>query len=553
VRLTPENYSLSELISQIEDGEIALPEFQRDFIWRPPAIADLLRTVARHWPAGTFLLLQLEGPAPFATKVIDGAPPASSPKVLILDGQQRSTAVYHAFTERGTETYYVEMGAVRAAGEFDDDHLKFMKSTRFSRQYADLEAMAAQRVAKVALLADDTEFNRWMRYIPDHDEQDDMTRIRQDLLPGLREYAIPAVRLKADIPLAAIAKIFETINRTGVRLATFDLMVARLYPHDFKLRDKWEEARAKNDEFAALEISDGIEILKVIALREHLRQREADQRPLTVKGVRESDVLSLPADVVIGNWSAAVEAYVAAIRFVRSRCGVIRRNLLPSSTLLLPFADVLAPDRAKRAGLEDDLTRFFWATAFGQTYAQGANTQAVTDARALRAWQADSSAVPSGITAFRLDPELLGDDRRRNEMMLRGLLCRTIVANARDWMADSRFQDLDGPLEFHHVFPAEYLKRELPGAADPVVNYALLTEGTNRALRDTLPKDVLARSDISAAAIGTHGIDVALFRDTDGAGNTLDHKTYLERFLNGRVSALEAAVYEAVGISKPTP
>jgi hypothetical protein len=55
-----------DLIKQADDGLLGLPEFQRNFIWKPKDIADLLRTVARDWPAGSFLLL--EGPQEFAAK-----------------------------------------------------------------------------------------------------------------------------------------------------------------------------------------------------------------------------------------------------------------------------------------------------------------------------------------------------------------------------------------------------------------------------------------------------------------------------------------------------
>jgi len=51
-----------------------------------------------------------------------------------------------------------------------------------------------------------------------------------------------------------------------MKLDTFDLMVARLYPSGFPLRDEWETARGR--------FSDTLmhyEILKVIALREHRR------------------------------------------------------------------------------------------------------------------------------------------------------------------------------------------------------------------------------------------------------------------------------------------
>src|SRR5262249_10246847 len=153
-----------------------------------------------------------------------------------------------------------------------------------------------------------------------------------------------------------------------------------------------------------------IEILKLIALREHMRQRESGVK-ITIKGIRESDVLALTPETVIASWETAVQAYGAALEVMKERCGVVRAQPGPSSTMLQPLADLLAPDRPQRGDLKDDLERWFWATAFAQTYSQGANTQAVADARALRAWQADATAKPDIVARFRLDTELLTDGR----------------------------------------------------------------------------------------------------------------------------------------------
>jgi hypothetical protein len=466
---------------------------------------------------------------------------------LILDGQQRTTALYHALTERAGETYFVDMAGILTSGEFEDEHLRYLKTSRFTREYPDLEAMAKGGVVKVATLGADLSFNQWSRYFSET-EQDELFRVRQELLPGLREYEIPAVRLPPDVPLAAIAKIFETLNRTGVRLATFDLMVARLYPYDFRLRDEWEEARVVYEQFDDMGIEDGVEVLKVIALRENMRQRDANIKQ-TIKGVRESDVLNLSPQTVIDQWTAACQALANAIDFVKKECGAVRKNLMPSSTMLLPLAYMLAPGRPKRAGIEGDLARWFWATAFAQSYAQGANTQAVADAQTLSAWQADHAATPEVIRHFRLDPELLVDGRRRNEMLVRGLLCRSVTNNARDWVDDKRFQDLADNLQAHHIVPDEYLDKHYGGDKDPVANFAVLTEATNKKLRNMHPKEVLLRPDISRDAIRSHRIEPSSLEETEETKNS--PRAYIAKFFTERADLLEQTIYEAVGVPKP--
>jgi hypothetical protein len=144
----------------------------------------------------------------------------------------------------------------------------------------------------------------------------------------------------------------------------------------------------------------------------------------------------------------------------------------------------------------------------------------------------------------------LKDGRRRNEMLIRGLLCWSVTQNARDWIEDVRFQDSAAKLEVHHVFPDEYLEKHYKADKDPVVNFVLLTESTNKKLRNALPKDVLVRPDVRKDAIGSHpGVDLGtLEEDGEVRGKPAD---YIQRFLDTRAKVLEKAVYRAVGAEKP--
>jgi hypothetical protein len=552
MKLYPEGFGIGELNERIDNGKIALPEFQRDFEWRPPAVAELLLSIARRWPIGSFLLLEIDDPPPFAIRALADAPSPSAPDRLILDGQQRSTAVYHAFGSHSRETYYVDLGQLSADQELDEDHLRYEKESKFNKRLENLKAQAEARVAKVSTLIDPLEWQKWLNYVPE-DEREKLVELKESQLPGFSSYEIPALRLdkSAKDDLAAVAKIFETINRTGQRLATFDLMVARLYPDNFYLKSEWDRSREDFEVFGTygMDEDDGIEVLKVIALREHLRQRAAGEK-ITVKGVREGDVLALTSQLVIQEWPLAVRALVNALDFVRTRCGAIRKFLLPAPALLLVLADALHPESPQREGLEDSLERWYWATMFRQEYSQGANTQAVRDAQELRAWQQNPSQTPSRIEAFRVDKELLLDGRRRNEQLLRGLLGLAVARDARDWVADKRFLDVEEPLEAHHVFPADYLEDHYKGESDPVVNFTVLTKSTNAALRDKIPKDVLLDPSVKHAAVTSHlAIELAwLKEDAAVAGNPV---AYIERFLQERAVALEKPMYEVVGVPAP--
>ena len=500
--------SVSEDIVQgIDDGKIALPEFQRDFDWNQARIVSLLTSVARRWPIGTLLTISGEKVADlgWGRRALEGAPRLRTPNVLVLDGQQRLTSLYHAIRDVSEDVYFCHIGRVIDRNEVDDDDIESLKKTEFQKRYPDVSAENAAGIIKISRLFFDEAFGDWLRYT-DPAQHGALYRVREGPLAGLRSgsYSIPAIQLEGEVPLGVVAKIFESTNRGAMILDAFDLMVARLYPREFNLREKWRDAQDRYgfpDRMA-------LEALQVIALREHIRGAN------DVRGIRQSDVLELDADVVIRDWDQSVAALHRAIRFMADYCGAVRLNLIPSAAMRIPLADALW-DGAASNQQRDRLRRWYWWSTVDQTYAQGANTQAVSDARALRAWETSGQA-PESIKAAVPESlaESLMDTRRRNQMLTRGVLCILINRDARDWMENQRFDDSGSTaIDVHHVFPADYVEKSWSEKGNVVANFTPLFASTNRSLRSDHPKAVLGNNDVHHDNIWTHRIPRKEFSD----------------------------------------
>ena len=52
----PDHISLNTLISRLKDGRFVIPDFQREFEWRPWDIRDLVRSVFLDYYIGSLLL-----------------------------------------------------------------------------------------------------------------------------------------------------------------------------------------------------------------------------------------------------------------------------------------------------------------------------------------------------------------------------------------------------------------------------------------------------------------------------------------------------------------
>lgn len=91
--------SLYEILKNIHEGKIQLPDFQRGWVWDDNRIKGILASVAKSFPIGAVMLLETgNNSIRFKTKVVEGAPESNGvkPELLILDGQQRLTSLYQS-------------------------------------------------------------------------------------------------------------------------------------------------------------------------------------------------------------------------------------------------------------------------------------------------------------------------------------------------------------------------------------------------------------------------------------------------------------------------
>jgi hypothetical protein len=506
--------TVEDLLVLVDNGQIGLPEFQRDFIWSPAKVVDLLRSVAKRWPAGSFLIM--EDPQGFACRPLKHAPPLlKEPDLIILDGQQRLTAMYHAFRGKSEEVYYVDIKEMLEA-EDEDEYIKYMRRNRFENQYPTLQSLAKAMLLPVTITYEDDKFFEWLRFL-NPDLQYKVVREREDKLSGLKKriYRMPAVHLAKDIDLAALAKIFETINRTGVRLDTFDLMTAALTPHNFNLRERWKEALDEYGDLLGVYDVNGIEILKLIALIEYLEKVEQGGRSI-VRGIRQSDVLTLKPQVVIAHWHKAIELYCRALSFVRQECGVVSPKLVPSDAMLLTLAASLGLQKAPSTSSAIKRRAWFWASSFQQLYSQGTNTQVISDAKALRAWIAGTGPILESIMNKWADVDAFYDKRRRNEILTRAIQCLLISRGARDWLNAEAIKDSGANVDLHHLFAERDLNTQRSIEHDLIPNFVVSSSSTMGQLRKsnfiggimsgriTMPTEVLASHCITPEAL-EHG------------------------------------------------
>ena len=81
---------ISTILAQIDSGRLALPKFQRGYVWNGDDVRKLMDSLYRHHPIGSLLVWATEGEVEHR-----GDQNLASGEIqLLLDGQQRITSLY---------------------------------------------------------------------------------------------------------------------------------------------------------------------------------------------------------------------------------------------------------------------------------------------------------------------------------------------------------------------------------------------------------------------------------------------------------------------------
>ena len=95
----PDHIILTTLVDRLREGRYAIPDFQREFEWKPWDIRELMRSIFLDYYIGSLLLWKGETESfnTLACESIYGFEGTSDHTHIVLDGQQRLTAMYYAF------------------------------------------------------------------------------------------------------------------------------------------------------------------------------------------------------------------------------------------------------------------------------------------------------------------------------------------------------------------------------------------------------------------------------------------------------------------------
>lgn len=491
--------ALKELLGEINSRTTVLPDFQRDFVWDPAATQELIVSIANNYPAGSLLRVR-DKKRVFAAREFEGAPKLDghTHTFLVLDGQQRLTSLYQAFYGAGDHQYFLDLKTLLNGGDFDDAIYHLRTNSKPAKDLNDFETQKKELILPLKRLKNGSAgYLEWLFDVtnplaPEERAKmtDSLKAIHTKWIQTIDDYHFPVVTLSDSTEPDALCTIFETLNRTGVKLSVFELLTARFWPENINLRKLWDEAIAKWPIIAEYQL-DPYYALQAISLA--CRKTPSCKR---------NDVLNLSASDINDWWLKVIGGFVTGLKILRDDCRVVSAKWLPYQTLLTPLAAVLAGIESKTpefGARREQLKRWFWCAVFGQTYEKAPNSQSAKDVAEINSWF-NGGIEPDAIKSFKFDPNTLRDVTPRQRAIYRGTICLVLgcAGGARDFHTQSvitgNLIEQEG-IDDHHIFPAAYLEKK-KGIVDSkrrdcILNRTLIDRTTNQMISDRAPSDYL--------------------------------------------------------------
>jgi len=519
------DYDLSSLISDIRIGAIALPELQRPFVWKNAKVRNLFDSMYRGFPVGFFLFWEpakIDGARAIGT---DGK--QKTPRLLVVDGQQRLTSLYAVMT--GTEVIREGYDPERIEISFNPLQEKFEvadATTRNNRFFLPNITTIWDPDTDFDELKDEY-FTRLSAVQSLSDEERRKARNALNRLERLNSYPFTALELTADVDEEQVSEVFVRINSEGKTLNQADFILTLMSVF-------WDEGRTELEQFCRrarqpttttaspfnhLMQPDPDQLLRVsvgLAFRRArlhyvysiLRGKDLETEAFSDDRRDEQFACLKDAQARVLNLQYWHD-FLKAIRFA----GYKSHKMISSQNAVL-FAYILyLLGRTELKFDETELRRliakWFFVTAMTGRFTSSPESKMEADLARLRdvtqqgEFRAFIDQVCGAITTndywqITLPAELATSSARSPSMFayfasLTILDAKVLFSGQKvAELLDASTREPRAPIERHHIFPRGYLDRNgkiSTTQKNQIANYALVEWGDNARIRDTPPSE----------------------------------------------------------------
>lgn len=520
----PDSKKYTDLISEIQKGQIKVPKFQRNFVWSLDKTAKLLDSILKSYPIGTFILWETNERLNDIKNIGDLALPVvpEGTKVqYVLDGQQRITSLYAAY-----------LGAkIKKEGE--------KKITDYSEIYVDLDGDVDNNDDQLVVsevpegtfitLHEVLNFNENLLEIKEKYSDAHFKKIHQ-YSQTFSTYDFSTIVLRKEDIDSAI-EVFTRINTGGQTLTLFEIMSAKTYDEDqdFDMEDKFQKLLDDLLDCKYNTISSTV-ILSTLSLV--LSKNKECKRKV---------ILQLDKQEIINVWNEIISALKYGIDYFRSVYRIPVSAILPYDSLLIPFAYFFYYQKEKPKGNQIKfLEEFFWRMSLSYRYSSATESKLAQDIKRIDEILSGTRPNYDDIKLNLNSPkDLIETSFSAGSSYCKAVLCLLAYHEPKDFqnngkvILDNSWLKLANSKNFHHFFPKAFLKKDNIGNRNSLVNITLVSADLNkRKIKAKAPsvyvQDFLDENEELKTSIKSHLID-----DIDDFGiSSDDYSVFLEKRAN---------------------
>lgn len=246
--------SVRELVEEVENNQIRLPEMQRGYVWKSTQVRDLIDSLYRKYPAGNILMWETSNATDVPTRdfAVEQNKMEHSFYSLLLDGQQRITSlsrllrgnsvqvrdlkkeidiyfnldhpdkIYEVSPEYENDT---EDGEEEAP---EEDSLDFQKQTFIVATNKVKNDPKWVSVREIFKSSSNTDFLRRAGITNLDDPLYNKYDTRLTNLRNIKEYPFNVITLDRNMSYEEVTEIFVRVNSAGTRLRGSDLALAQI-------------------------------------------------------------------------------------------------------------------------------------------------------------------------------------------------------------------------------------------------------------------------------------------------------------------------------------
>ena len=237
---------IGDLLNDVKNGKVGLPDLQRPFVWKDNKARDLLDSMLKGYPIGYIMLWQ--SPDDYETVNHIGANDKTykQPDYLVIDGQQRLTALLAAISGiKVKDKNYVErqirisfnpltreFAVWTEAIERDSAWISSISAVFAADENHDVPKFRRQFIKN----CNEGRDKKDMLALTDDEEESIETNIN-DLL-NLSIYTLPTLRINTKATEEDVADIFVRVNSGGQKLTEKNFIETLLAVYDSDVHDK---------------------------------------------------------------------------------------------------------------------------------------------------------------------------------------------------------------------------------------------------------------------------------------------------------------------------